>query len=119
MNEFDVMIPPEYQYPGMEQDVEGVQLLISTIEGTVPGNRNFGMDADIISSDIDEAENLFLISLIEKMEYYYANLEVAGVDFQASATGNGLHGIIHLMPVMDEDDEEEGESEEKEVTEDE
>ena len=119
MNVFNVMIPPEYQYPGMEQDMEGVQLLASTIEGTVPGNRNFGMDADIISNNLEEAENLFLISLIEKVEYYYSNLEVAGVDFEVSETGTELRGTIHLIPALEEEDNEADEEEQEEEKEDE
>lgn len=120
MNEFDIMIPKEFHYPGMEQDIEGVQLLVSTIEGTIPGNRDFGMDADLISSSIDEGENLFLVSLIEKMEYYFPKLDVESVDFKPSITGNGLHGTIHLTVASDEEEtEEESEEEGKEETEDE
>ena len=97
MNDFNVMIPEESMYPGIEQDIEGVQLLVSTIEGTIPGNRYFGMSADILSSNIEDAQNDFLICLIEKMEYFFPNLEVQDVEFQPSVHGDGLHGTIRLM----------------------
>ncbi len=120
MNDFSLIIPEQSQYPGMEQDMEGIELLVSTIEGTVPGNRYFGMPADLLSSPIEDACNDFLIALIEKVEYYYPNLEVLEVEFASNKTGTGLSGTIYLTrSTDDEEDEDTDDDEEEEEDEDE
>lgn len=71
----------------------GLELLYRTAAGTCPGDRAFGLDQTFESHPVNIAENLFATEVIEKTEYYYPEVELEDIDFEASENGE-------LVPVM-------------------
>ena len=60
----------DIDYEELEAYDEQLQCLISTVEGTLPGSRGFGLDPDITDKTPDDALNLFAMDLQEKVEKF-------------------------------------------------
>lgn len=58
------------------------QCLISTMEGTLPGSRGFGLDPDILDQTPEDALNLFAMDLQEKVEKFIPGIGIANVTGQ-------------------------------------
>lgn len=61
-----------------------LETLFSTIEGTIPLDRNFGINQDILSAPAEVAENLYTLDAIEKVDIYEPRVKVVSVDFAHS-----------------------------------
>lgn len=85
-----------YEYNGNNAKYyqECLSTLLTTIEGTYPGDRRFGMDSEYISLPPNEAKNLFIIDLHEKINEYIPGIEVEDVTF--SSDGQNLKAHIKL-----------------------
>lgn len=55
--------------------------LLTTVEGTCPGDRGFGMDFEYISLPPNEAKNLFVIDLNEKLKEFVPGIVVDHIAF--------------------------------------
>ena len=66
------------------EEIEGyntqLQSLVATIEGTLPGNRGFGISPDILDNAPKETLNMLALDLQEKAEKYIPEIEIVGVD---------------------------------------
>lgn len=89
----------------------GLELLYSTAAGTCPGDRAFGLDQTFESHPTNIAENLFATEVIEKTEYYYPEVEVDDITYQASENGE-LVPTMTITPADGIDDEDADEDEE-------
>lgn len=68
----------------LEQDnVErNVRTLFDTREGTMPGNRDFGLNWDCLDSLPEVAESLFFAEVIEKIERYEPRVMVESITYE-------------------------------------
>ena len=66
-------------------------LTLST-EGTLPGNRAFGLKRDFLSRPPRQARNLFAIELSEKAAIYVPEVKIKAVDGEVS--GEGMEDMI-------------------------
>ena len=69
----------DIDYEELEAYDEQLQCLISTVEGTLPGSRGFGLDPDIKDKTPDDALNLFAMDLQEKVEKFIPGIGIANV----------------------------------------
>lgn len=69
----------DMDYEELEEYDEQIQCLISTMEGTLPGSRGFGLDPDILDQTPEDALNLFAMDLQEKVEKFIPGIGVANV----------------------------------------
>ena len=69
----------DIDYEELETYDEQLQCLISTVEGTLPGSRGFGLDPDIADKTPDDALNLFAMDLQEKVEKFIPGIGIANV----------------------------------------
>lgn len=67
---------------------ESLEVLISTPEGTVPLDRNFGLDQSFLSLPPETAKTLFAQELIEKAEIYIPEISVTEIESQVDSEGN-------------------------------
>ncbi len=86
----------------------GLELLYSTAAGTCPGDRAFGLDQTFESYPANIAENLFATEVIEKTDYYYPEVEVDDITYQASENGE-LVPTMTIVPADGGEDDEDGE----------
>lgn len=69
----------DIDYEELEEYDEQLQCLISTMEGTLPGSRGFGLDPDILDQTPEDALNLFAMDLQEKVEKFIPGIGIANV----------------------------------------
>lgn len=84
---------------------EQLTVLCSTIAGTVPLDREFGIDATCLSQSVEVAEALLSVEIMEKVEKYIPELVVNSVDFEYMIDGK-LTPIISVGYNDDNEDEE-------------
>lgn len=88
---------------------ESLEVLISTPEGTVPLDRNFGLDQSFLSLPPETAKTLFAQELTEKAEIYIPEISVTEVESQVDSNGN-IQSIITVCRNMEyeENEDEDG-----------
>ncbi len=87
---------------------EQLTVLCSTIAGTVPLDREFGIDATCLSQSAEVAEALLSVEIMEKVEKYIPKLVVNSVDFEYTIDGK----LTPIISIGYNDDIEEEEAEE-------
>lgn len=65
-----------------------LRTLVMTPEGTVPLDREFGIDNSILGASIDVAQNLLAVELITKVRKYEPRASVLEVQLDSSPEGN-------------------------------
>lgn len=55
--------------------------LLSTRKGTITINRDFGIDWNVLSQPLDEAESSFVVELMEQIEAYIPELKASEIEF--------------------------------------
>ena len=72
-----------------ETEIIGARLntLILSAEGTLPGNRNFGMQRSFLSRPYQQAKNLFAIELSEKAAQYIPEVKIKAVSGDVVSEG--------------------------------
>ena len=68
--------------------LQNVAIILSTLEGTVPLYRDFGISSEYVHMPIPAAKALLRAEIKEKVERYEPRVSVIGVTFEE--TGNGL-----------------------------
>ena len=91
---------------------ESLEVLISTPEGTVPLDRNFGLDQSFLSLPPETAKTLFAQELIEKAEMYIPEISVTDIKSQVDSEGN----IQPIIMVCRNADYEETEDEDEDLS---
>ena len=61
--------------------------IVETMEGTLPGNRAFGIDPDIIDGFPKKIINMLSINLNEKLEKYIPEISIAKIDGEQEKSG--------------------------------
>ena len=82
-----------------------LRALILSVEGTIPGSRDFGLPAGITDMDPRQAKNELIQALDEKVEKYIPQICVSEVDIEGSGDDTRLSVYIEKNDDMgDEDD---------------
>lgn len=80
---------------GLRQELlDKVFFLLSCIKGTIPMNRNIGLDPNIISQTDTIARNLYTVSVIELIEEFEDRLSVEEVQFESGDSGNMIPKVV-------------------------
>lgn len=87
-----------------------LELLYATVEGSCPGDRNFGLAVDYQDEPQAVAETTFALEIINKTEEYVPEVNVDDVTFSHGAEGEMFPKI--LISLNEEYDEEEDEDDE-------
>ena len=85
-----------------ERTDSSLRALIVSLEGTLPGSRGFGLSGNAADMPPEEARNMFLSELDEKVEQFIPGISIADVEF-----GMGDSGVEALRIYVEQDDEEE------------
>lgn len=80
---------------GLRQELlDKVFFLLSCIKGTIPMNRNIGLDPNIISQPDTITRNLYTVSAIELIEEFEDRLSVEEVQFESGDSGNMIPKVV-------------------------
>lgn len=78
-----------------EEIMEKVSFLLSVLKGTIPMNREIGIDPDVISSPAFQAQNLYTISAIEVIEEFEDRVTVEEIQFETNgSSGNIIPKVV-------------------------
>lgn len=72
----------------LEEMQRNLKMLYSTVSGTCPGDRNFGLDQSFESYPVNVAQNLFALEIVEKTELYESRAEILDIVFECAEDGN-------------------------------
>ena len=75
-----------------EEKIKELEFLCSTLEGSCPGDRNFGLSPDVMA-------------VTEKMEIYVPSLELVDVSFYTTEDGIS-YATLYIEPSEEEGEEE-------------
>ena len=90
-----IIINSVYERELREEILDKVTFLLTCIKGTIPMNREIGLDPDIISSPAYVAQNLYTISAIELIDEFEPRASVEEVSFVASGgAGNMIPKVV-------------------------
>jgi hypothetical protein len=82
--EFNITEPLSEQ----EDILRCLRTLIMTPAGTVPLDRDFGIDNSCLSYPLEVAKNIFAVELIDKAKTYEPRADISAVDFDYDDDGN-------------------------------
>lgn len=90
-----IIINSVYERELREEILDKVTFLLTCIKGTIPMNREIGLEPDIISSPAYVAKNLYTISAIELVDEFEPRASVEEVSFVASGgAGNMIPKVV-------------------------
>lgn len=90
-----IIINSVYERELREEILDKVTFLLTCIKGTIPMNREIGLDPDIVSSPAYVAQNLYTISAIELIDEFEPRASVEEVSFVASGgAGNMIPKVV-------------------------
>lgn len=85
-----IIINNVYERELREEILDKALFLLSCIKGTIPMNREIGLDPDIISGPAHIAQNLYTISAIELIDEFEPRASVEEVSFAASGDAGNM-----------------------------
>lgn len=83
----DVEFNVRGEIPEAEEILRCIRNLIMTPVGTVPLDRDFGIDQSILGLPIDAAQSLLAVEIIDKVERYEPRVSVTEVELTATIDG--------------------------------
>ena len=105
-------------YAGKEIDndtINRINLLLSTPKGTMPNDREYGIDISFLDNPINVSESLFVIEASYALEKYEKTITVDSVEFSTDDTTGEVTAIITLVDNIDYYGEDEDQDEEEEI----
>lgn len=85
-----IVINSVYETRLRQELLDKAFFLLSCLKGTIPMNRDIGIDPDVIAQPEHIARNLYTISAIECIEKFEDRLSVDEVNFVSSGTNGNL-----------------------------
>ena len=82
-----IVMNSEVELSLRQEIMEKVSFILSVLKGTIPMNREVGIDPDVISAPAYQAQNLYTISAIEVVEEFEDRVSVDEVRFEANGNG--------------------------------
>ncbi|MEK3955300.1 hypothetical protein [Psychrobacillus sp. FSL K6-1464] len=70
-----------------EEVLRNVKVIITTFEGTVPYDRGFGINPDVLDMPVNEAQSFYTIECITKIRKYEPRALVESIDFTSDLDG--------------------------------
>lgn len=74
----------EYDSPENENIVRCMANLFRTIQGTVPGNRGFGIDGECIAKPPDIAAEMITQDIFEKTEFFMPEVAITDSSYEVT-----------------------------------
>lgn len=77
-----IIINSVYEKELRKDIYEKIMFLLTLIKGTIPMNREIGLDADILDLPMYEAQNRYTVSAIELIEKFETRVTVDDISFE-------------------------------------
>lgn len=90
----DVELKIEFSASGSEEIIQNIMTIITTPAGTVPFDRDLGIDWSILDSPIPQARAKLTIEYIEKVKKYEPRAEVRQITFSSNEQGKLVPRVV-------------------------
>lgn len=70
-----------------EAELEDLKMLYTIPEGSIPMEREKGIDISFLSEPLELAEHLYSVEIIKKTRLYSDNIEVSNITFSSDNSG--------------------------------
>jgi uncharacterized protein len=77
-----------------EDEIENLKLLYTTPIGTIPMEREKGIDTSFISMPVESAKNLYSVEIIKKTRQYSDGIEVSSIAFASDSDGRIIAKVV-------------------------
>ncbi|MFX3672869.1 MAG: hypothetical protein ACE3JQ_00235 [Paenisporosarcina sp.] len=81
LNLHDIQVIASRKTDNDEEILRNVKIILSTLAGTVPFDRDFGINTDLLDEPINEVPGLFQVECILKLRKYEPRAKIESVDF--------------------------------------
>jgi phage baseplate assembly protein W len=85
----NVQLQIDFDAAGNDEIVQNIKTILTTRAGTVPMDRDFGVDMDIADLSMEAVKNQLTVDYINKIKKYEPRAEVQKVTFEYDAA-NGI-----------------------------
>lgn len=90
-----IIINSVYEKELRKDIYEKIMFILTLIKGTVPMNREIGLDADILDLPVYEAQNRYTVSAIELIENFETRVTVDDISFEVNEkTGKMIPKVV-------------------------
>lgn len=79
---------------GADEVIQNIKTIITTPAGTVPFDRDFGIDWSILDLPIREAKAKLTVEYIEKIKKYEPRASVKSISFTANDSGQLIPKVV-------------------------
>ncbi|MBA2943220.1 GPW/gp25 family protein [Paenibacillus sp. CGMCC 1.16610] len=83
---------------GTDEIIQNIRTIVTTIKGSVPLDREFGVEPSFMDQPMHLAKPLFTAEIIMQIRKYEPRVEVVQVLFQEDAQAGRLIPIIRITP---------------------
>jgi phage baseplate assembly protein W len=90
----NTIISFDYGSPENEEIARNLATLYSTVEGTIPMDRDFGLSLDATGYPLPVAKNMIALEITEKTETYEPRVEVLKVTFIYNLEGKLIPNVL-------------------------
>lgn len=78
----------------VEEILQNVNVILTTPEGSVPFDRAFGIDVEILDMPINEAKSLYVVEAVTKVRKYEPRAVVDHVEFDVGTEGKLIPRVV-------------------------
>jgi phage baseplate assembly protein W len=86
----------DFSAAGNDEIRQNVKVILTTPVGTVPFDREFGVDLSILDKPINVAKTLLTVEYIKKIQQYEPRVTVDSVTFEHNATDGNFYPKVVL-----------------------
>lgn len=80
-----------------EEVIQNIRTILTTRRGSVPLDRDFGLDTSIIDQPVNRIRALLTTDIIETVERYEPRAEVTAVDFSGESTEGAVVPLVKVV----------------------
>lgn len=81
----------------LEEIIQNVRTILTTLKGTVPLDREFGMDASLVDTPTSSIEGRLTVEIMETVERYEPRVQVRSVDFEGDAMDGSVYPRVRVV----------------------
>ncbi len=74
----------------LEEVIQNVKTILTTLQGSVPLDRDFGIDSTVIDKPVNVIRPLLVKEIKEKIELYEPRAKLVSIDWG----GDGMEGLL-------------------------
>lgn len=74
--------------------LDNVNVILTTPEGSVPFDREFGMSVDLVDMPMNEAKSFYVVEVVTKVRKYEPRVVIDHVDFSGDVEGKLIPRVV-------------------------